>query len=67
MIAIPAGVVELRDARPGSGRGRAGGATRTVALRPFEIGRTPVTRAEYDAIAAARHLRAPARRSLRTR
>lgn len=48
MIAIPAGVVELRDARAGAD-GKA--SRRSVELRPFEIGRTPVTRAEFDAIA----------------
>lgn len=54
MIAIPAGVVELRDARPGApGADSSGSATRTVSVRPFELGRTPVTRAEYDAVAAA--------------
>lgn len=48
LIAIPAGVIELRDARAGAD-GRA--TIRSVALRPFELGRTPLTHAEYDAIA----------------
>jgi len=42
LILIPAGAIELRDARSGS--------SRDVALRAFEIGRTPVTRSEYDAV-----------------
>ncbi|HET6672466.1 MAG TPA: SUMF1/EgtB/PvdO family nonheme iron enzyme [Agromyces sp.] len=42
LIAIPAGTIELRDARSES--------SRTVSLRPFEFGRTPVTRAEYRAV-----------------
>lgn len=48
LIAIPAGAIELRDARARAD-GRA--ALRRVALQTYEIGRTPVTRAEYDAIA----------------
>lgn len=53
MIAIPAGVIELRDARAASaGATATRAAVRTVALRAFEIGRTPVTRAEHDAVAA---------------
>ena len=43
VISIPAGRIELRDAR--SGR------SRQVSLRAFEIGRTPVTAAEYRAVA----------------
>lgn len=42
LIAIPAGTIELRDARSGS--------SCEVALQAFEIGRTPVTRAEYGAL-----------------
>ena len=42
LIPIPAGAIELRDARTGS--------VRVVELRPFELGRTPVTFAEYEAV-----------------
>ncbi|MFF3601931.1 formylglycine-generating enzyme family protein [Kitasatospora indigofera] len=61
MISIPAGVVELRDARAGSRPTHTAPTrtaptqttlTRTVSLRAFEIGRTPVTCAEYDGVAA---------------
>lgn len=41
-VSIPAGQIELRDARTDSAR--------TVDLRPFDIGRTPVTIAEFAAI-----------------
>ena len=44
LVAIPAGAIEMRDARSES--------SRHVALLPFEIGRTPVTRAEWDAVSA---------------
>ena len=42
LVAIPAGAIELRDARSGS--------SRKVELLAFEIGRTPVTRGQYDAV-----------------
>ncbi|HEY6799891.1 MAG TPA: SUMF1/EgtB/PvdO family nonheme iron enzyme [Agromyces sp.] len=42
LVAIPAGTIELRDARSGS--------ERVVSLRPFELGRTQITRAEYRAV-----------------
>ncbi|MDQ0894909.1 formylglycine-generating enzyme family protein [Agromyces ramosus] len=42
MVAIPAGAIKLRDARSGS--------SRVVELRAFELGRTPVTRREYEAV-----------------
>lgn len=45
LIAVPAGTIELRDAWSGSAR--------DVSLRPFEIGRTPVTWAEYQAVTDA--------------
>ena len=40
LIAVPAGSIELRDARSES--------SREVVLRAFQIGRTPVTRSEND-------------------
>ncbi|MFE4194573.1 formylglycine-generating enzyme family protein [Paenarthrobacter sp. NPDC056912] len=43
--AIPAGTIELRDARSG--------ASRQVALEPFSIGRTPVTAAEWEELSGA--------------
>ncbi|MGO4102520.1 formylglycine-generating enzyme family protein [Leifsonia sp. YAF41] len=43
LVAIPPGALEMRDARSES--------SRHVTLRAFEIGRTPVTRAEWDAVA----------------
>jgi formylglycine-generating enzyme required for sulfatase activity len=49
MIAIPAGVTLLRDARGRSGPTPTA-STRTVSLLAFEIGRTPVTVAEQRAI-----------------
>jgi formylglycine-generating enzyme required for sulfatase activity len=45
LIDIPGGTIELRDARSDS--------SRVVALQPFEIGRTQVTRAEFARVAAA--------------
>lgn len=42
LATIPAGTVELHDARSGS--------SREVALLPFEIGRTPVTWADWAAV-----------------
>src|SRR5687768_5788819 len=42
LVAIPAGAIELRDARSGS--------SREVELLAFAIGRTPVTQGEYDAV-----------------
>jgi formylglycine-generating enzyme len=42
LIAVPPGTIELRDARSAS--------SRSVTLRPFELGRTQVTRTEYRAV-----------------
>jgi formylglycine-generating enzyme len=51
LIPIPGGTIELRDARTGS--------SRSVELRTFELGRTPVTVAEFEAVAGAREAAAP--------
>ena len=45
LAAIPAGSIEVRDARSGL--------SREVTLREFEIGRTPVTQGEYVTVLAA--------------
>ncbi|WP_232466165.1 SUMF1/EgtB/PvdO family nonheme iron enzyme [Diaminobutyricimonas sp. LJ205] len=45
LTAIPAGAIELRDARSGL--------SREVTLRGFESGRTPITQAEYEAVLGA--------------
>ncbi|KQQ93435.1 hypothetical protein ASF62_12995 [Leifsonia sp. Leaf325] len=45
LVAVPAGVIELRDARSES--------VRTVELQAFEIGRTAVTAAEWAAVAGS--------------
>ena len=42
LVAIPGGIIELRDARSGS--------SREVQLRPFQIGQTPVTRAAWSTV-----------------
>ncbi|WP_448003152.1 hypothetical protein [Agromyces bauzanensis] len=42
LVAIPAGTFEPRDARSGS--------SREVVLRPFELGRTQVTRSGYRTV-----------------
>ena len=42
LVRVPAGTIDLRDARSGS--------VKAVSLEPFEIGRTPVTWAEFAAV-----------------
>lgn len=42
LVSVPAGTIELRDARSGS--------SRTVTLQPFEIGQTQITSADWTAV-----------------